>query len=175
MAWAAALVLLASEAMLSRAAIERWVRAGEDTQTLAAALAAVARAAPAAGYAFVVVPDHVGAIPFGRNAQIGFMLPPIQTPPISQKLVVQTEENLAPWPDLFTRDIVGRLQREQFDLRPSAAVLPKAAPPYAIPDRWYCWSPRARALEAVDLALAPDFSNWDAAWQHALEVNGCRG
>ena len=103
------------------------------------------------------------------------MLPPIQSPPISQKLVVQTEENLAPWPDLFTRDIVGRLQREQFDLRPSAAVLPKVAPPYVIPDHWYCWSPRARALEAVDLALAPDFANWEPAWRRALDVNGCRG
>ena len=175
LAWAAAIALLGSEAMLSRAAIERWVRAGEDTQTLAAALAGIARASPPAGYAFVVVPDHVGAIPFGRNAQIGFMLPPIQRPPISQKLVVQTEENLAPWPDLFTRDIVGRLRREQFDLRPSAAVLPKVPPPYVIPDRWYCWSPRARALLPVDLALAPDFANWEPAWQRALDVNGCRG
>ena len=147
--------------MLSRAAIDGGCAPARTQQTLAAALAAVARAAPAEGYAFVVIPDHVGAIPFGRNAQIGFMLPPIQNPPISQKLVVQTEENLAPWPDLFTRDIVGRLQREQFDLRPSAAVLPKVAPPYVIPDRWYCWSPRARALLPVDLALAPDFANWE--------------
>jgi hypothetical protein len=175
LAWAAAILLLGSQGMLAHAAVERWVRAGEDTQTLATALAGIARTAPPEGYAFVVIPDHVGSIPFGRNAQIGFMVPPIQNPPISQQLVVQTEENLAPWPDLFTRDIVGRLKREQFDLRPSAAVLPKVAPPYVLPDRWYCWSPRARALQSVDLALAPDFANWDRAWQRVLDANGCRG
>jgi hypothetical protein len=174
LALAAAIVLLGSQFALSQAAVARWVRAGDDTRALTAALAQVARSTPAGGYAFVVIPDHVGAIPFGRNAQIGFMLPPIQVPPISQQLIVQTEENLAPWPDLFTRDIVGRLQREKFDLRPSAAVLPKVDPPYALPDRWYCWSPRQRALRALDLPLAPDLTNWEAAWKGALAAAECR-
>ncbi|MEO8674398.1 MAG: hypothetical protein ABI569_02400 [Casimicrobiaceae bacterium] len=175
LAWMAALVLLGSQFVLTQAAVARWVRAGEDTPMLARKLAALARAMPLDSYAFVVIPDHIGAIPFGRNAQIGFMLPPIQSSPITQQLIVQTDENLAPWPDLFTRDVVGRLKREQFDPRPSSSVPPKVAPPHATPDHWLCWSPNTRALQPLDLVLAPDLANWDAAWKQALDVSGCRG
>ena len=175
LAWLAAVVLLGSQYALARAAVERWVDAGEDTQTLARALSQLAQATPADSYAFVVIPDHVGAIPFGRNAQIGFMLPPIQSRPISQQLIVQTEQNLAPWPDQFTRDVIGRLKREQFDPRPSASSPPKVAPPYALPDRFLCWSPRERALQPVALALASDLANWGAEWKRALDAAGCRG
>jgi len=175
LAWVAAIVLLGSQFVLTQAAVARWVRAGEDTPLLARKLAGLARATPPDTYAFVVIPDHIGAIPFGRNAQIGFMLPPIQSSPITQQLIVQTDENLAPWPDLFTRDIVGRLKRETFDPRPSSSVPPKVAPPHAMPDTWLCWSPRSRALEPVNLGLAPDLANWDAAWKQALASAECRG
>ena len=168
-------MLLGSQFVLTQAAVARWVRAGEDTPLLARKLAGLARATPPDTYAFVVIPDHIGAIPFGRNAQIGFMLPPIQSSPITQQLIVQTDENLAPWPDLFTRDIVGRLKRETFDPRPSSSVPPKVAPPHAMPDIWLCWSPRSRALQPVNLGLAPDLSNWDAAWKQALASAECRG
>ena len=33
---------------------------------------------PAASYAFVIVPDRIGSIPFARNAQGGLMSPPVQ-------------------------------------------------------------------------------------------------
>lgn len=175
LAWVVAIALLGSEWSLTHAAVMRWARAGQDTQRLSVALADIARTAPADSYAFVVIPDHVGAIPFGRNAQIAFMLPPFPNPPLSQQLIVQTEENLPSWPDLFERDIVGRLKREQFDPRPAASLPPKVAPPHALPDRWYCWSPQSRALEEVDLGLDPGFSNWNAAWQRALDAAACRG
>ena len=175
LAWMAAIVLLGSQWALAHSAVGRWVRAGEDTQRLSVALAEIARTAPADSYAFVVIPDHVGAIPFGRNAQIAFMLPPVPSTPLSQQLIVQTEENLPSWPDLFERDIVGRLKRERFDPRPAAVLPPKVAPPHALPDRWYCWSPQSRALEALDLALRPDLSNWNDAWRDALDAARCRG
>ena len=175
LAWVAAVALLGSQYVLAGAAVERWALAGDDSQTLARALAQVAEKTPPEGYAFVVIPDHVGAIPFGRNAQIGFMLPPIQARPLTQRLIVQTEQNLAPWPDQFARDIVGRLRREPFDPRPSLSAPPKVAPPYALPDRYFCWSPRAGALQPLDLALAPDLGNWDAEWKRALDAAGCRG
>ena len=134
-----------------------------------------AQATPATGYAFVVLPDHVGAIPFGRNAQIGYMLPPIQDRPLTQRLVVQTEENLAPWPEQFARDVIGRMKREPFDPRPSLSLEPRVAPPYVLPDRYLCWSPGRRQLEPLDLALAPDLGNWAAEWERALGAAGCRG
>ena len=175
LAWVAACVLLGSQFVLTQAAVARWARAGEDTPALARQLAELARAMPADGYAFVVIADHIGPVPFGRNAQIGFMLPPIQPSPITQQLIVQTDENPAPWPDLFTRDVVGRLKREPFDPRPSSSLPPKVAPPHAMPDRWLCWSPRTRTLQPLDLALAPDLANWGAAWKQGLADSGCSG
>ncbi len=173
LAWIAAIALLASEYVLASSAVGRWVRAGEDTRSLARELAALAESSPANSYAFVVVPDHVGAIPFGRNAQGGLMLPPVQPKPLGAKLVVQTPVELARWPDLFERDIIGRLKREPATSVAANLLTPKVPPPHALPDRYYCWSPRARALQPVTLALAPDRSNWDAAWRSALAAAGC--
>src|SRR5512143_667988 len=173
LAWVAALVLLGSEYVLASAAVARWVRAGEDTRTLAQALGELAQATPATGYAFVVVPDHVGAIPFGRNAQGGLMLPPVQRSPIGAQLVVQTEDELARWPDLFERDIIGRLKREPATSVAANPLTPKVPPPHALPDRYLCWSPRARALQPVALALAPGLANWEPAWRQALSASGC--
>jgi hypothetical protein len=173
LAWIAAIALLGSQYVLASAAVERWVRAGEDTRALARDLAALAQSAPANSYAFVVVPDHVGAIPFGRNAQGGLMLPPVQPEPLGAKLVVQTPVELARWPDLFERDIIGRLKREPATSVAANPLTPKVPPPHALPDRYYCWSPQARALQPVTLALAPDRSNWGAAWRSALAAAGC--
>jgi len=175
LAWISAIALLASQYMLANAAVGRWVQAGEDARTLARELAALAQSSPPTGYAFVVVPDHVGAIPFGRNAQGGLMLPPVQREPLGAKLVVQTADELARWPDLFERDIIGRLRRESATSVAANPLTPKVPPPHALPDRYFCWSPQARALQPVTLALAPDRSNWDGAWRTALAAAGCIG
>jgi len=173
LAWAAAILLLGSQWMLAQPAVERWARAGEDTRALALALARIAQQTPATGYAFVVVPDHVGAIPFGRNAQGGLMLPPVQAASLGPKLVVQTDAELARWPDLFTRDIIGRLRREPVTSVAANPLTPKVTPPHELPDRWFCWSPRTRALSPVTLALEPGLANWDIAWREARAFAGC--
>jgi hypothetical protein len=118
-----------------------------------------------------VIPDHLDAIPFGRNAQGGLMLPPVQAQSLSPKLVVQTTEELARWPDLFERDIIGRLRREPLGSVAANPLTPKVPPPHMLPDRYFCWSPRAAAL--VPLPLIRD--DWDAAWSRGLDAAGCRG
>ena len=175
LAWIAAVVLLGSEWMLAQAAILRYVRAGDDTRALAGALASTASETPPDGYAFVVIPDHLGAIPFGRNAQGGLMLPPVQPASLGPKLIVQTNDELAHWPDLFSRDIIGRLRREPVTSVAANLLTPKVPPPHALPDRWFCWSPQAHALIRLDLALAPGLENWDAAWRDALSRANCAG
>ena len=79
-AWVIAVVLLGSGLMLTRGAVERRAQAGAEVNALIAALAETAEAMPAGSYAFVIVPDRIGAIPFARNAQGGLMLPPVQPP-----------------------------------------------------------------------------------------------
>ena len=124
-------------------------------------------------YAFVVIPDHIGAIPFGRNAQGGLMLPPVQPSSLGPRLVVQTDQELARWPDLFARDIIGRLKREPLTRVAANLLTPKVPPPHTLPDRWFCWSARTRSLVPVDLALESDLGNWDMAWRAALSNAGC--
>jgi hypothetical protein len=174
-AWIFAGVMLTSEFLLAHAAVLRWARAGDDARTLAAALARTAEATPADGFAFIVIPDHVDAIPFGRNAQGGLMLPPVQAQSLSPKLVVQTPEELARWPDLFERDIIGRLRREPLGSVAANPLTPKVPPPHMLPDRYFCWSPRAAALVPLPLIRDVALGDWDAAWSRGLDAAGCRG
>ncbi len=67
---------------------------------------------PAGSYAFVIVPDHLGSIPFARNAQGGLMLPPVQPRSLSQQLIVQLADDLPAWPAQLEKNIVGRLKAE---------------------------------------------------------------
>jgi len=173
LAWIAAFVLLGAQYVLAGAVVDRWVDAGDDSKTLARALAQVAGSTPPDGYAFVVIPDHVGAIPFGRNAQGGLMLPPVQERPLGAKLVVQTDQELARWPDLFERDIIGRLRREPATSVAANLLTPKVPPPHALPDRYFCWSPGVQALEPLTLALDPGLANWDDEWRRALSAAAC--
>jgi hypothetical protein len=172
-AWGFAGALLASQGLLAQAAVARWTRAGEDARALIHALAQVAATTAPGGYAFIVVPDHYGPVPFGRTAQGGLMSPPIQARPLSPQLVVQTERELARWPDLFERDIVGRLQREPLERVAGSESAPKQSPPHRYPDRYYCWSPRDRTLVALP-AMPVTAAEWDAAWSAALDAAGCR-
>ena len=169
-----ALVLLVSEGMLARAVVERWTRAGDDMRLLVAALADVAATGEPGGYAFIVAPDHIGPVPFARTAQGSLMSPPIQARPLSSRLVVQLPQELKRWPDLFERDMIGRLQREPLERVAGSEPLPKQPPPHLYPDRYYCWSPGARALIPLpQMHAAP--AGWDAAWTAVLDAAGCRG
>lgn len=172
--WAAVGLLLASALWLTHGAVERRVQAGTEVRLLLAALAAVADALPPGAYAFVIVPDRLGAIPFARNAQGGLMSPPAQPRPLSPQLIVQLADELPGWPKLLERNIIGRLKHEPL---PSVTADPHAPAPaieHAVPDRYYCWNPRTHALVALPLAFAPGFRDWDAVWAGALEAAGCR-
>jgi hypothetical protein len=173
-AWIVAFVLLGSGLLLTRGAVERRAQAGAQMRALVTALAQTADALPADSYGFVVVPDHLGSIPFARNAQGGLMLPPVQSRSLSAQLIVQLPDDLPGWPDMLEKNIVGRLKVEPLasvtgNLPPSGAL-----PPHAVPDHYYCWSPRSGKLVQLPLAFAPGFGDWNEAWARALDTGGCR-
>jgi hypothetical protein len=172
-AWFAVGVALVAQTMLARAAIERRVEAGRDMQALLGSIAAIADTVPPNGYAFVVLPDYVGSIPFGRDSQSGLMLPPLQARSLAPRLVVQTTIELGRWPDLFQRDIIGRLQREPLAdvaANPLTAMVP---PPHLRPDRYFCFNPGSHTLVPLALHFAPDLSDWTQQWRRALVEAGC--
>jgi hypothetical protein len=173
-AWIVALVLLASGLMLTRGAVERRAQAGAEVRALIAALAQAADALPARSFAFVIVPDHVGSIPFARNGQGGLMLPPMQPRALSSQLVVQLADDLPRWPELLEKNVVGWLKTEPL---PSAAAEPWAPgtpQPQAVLDHYLCWNSRSHKLVALPLAFEPGFRDWNEVWARALDSAGCR-
>ena len=173
-AWIVAVALLASGLLLTRGAVERRAQAGAEVRALIGALARTADALPAHSFAFVIVPDHIGAIPFARNAQGGLMLPPVQPRSISPQLVVQLADELPRWPELLEKNIVGRLKSEPLANVATDPQAPGTALARAMPDHYYCWSLKSHALVALPLAFAPGFRDWDAVWTRALDDAGCR-
>ena len=172
-AWLVAGAALTAETALARASIERRAEAGRDMNALLGSIAAVADGVQPGGYAFIVLPDSIGPIPFGRDSQAGLMLPPLQARSLAPRLVVQTTIELDRWPDLFQRDIIGRLQREPLGAVAANTLTPKVPPPHLRPDRYYCFSPRSRALVPLTLKFASDLSDWTQQWQQALTLAGC--
>ena len=148
-------------------------------RALLTALAQTADSMPADSYAFVIVPDHLGAIPFARNAQGGLMLPPVQPRPLSGRLVVQLAHDLPSWPELLEKNLIGRLKTEPLasvtgDRQAPPGSQHESARPRAVPDHYFCWSPRTHGLVALPLAFAPDFRDWNEVWAGALDAAGCR-
>ncbi len=170
-AWIVTLMLLSSELVLARAAVERRARAGADMLALVAAIGRVSDSAPSGSFSFVVVPDHLGSIIFARNAQGGLMIPPVQSRSLASQLIVQTTWDLPRWPELLERDVVGSLKR---GTPADISADPLTAPAYARPDRYFCWSLRTRSLIALDEDFGADLRSWNATWNKALDGNGCR-
>jgi len=127
---------------------------------------------PADGYGFVLVPDRIGGVPFGRLAQGGLTLPPVQSAPLLSRLVVQTERDLAAWPENMRRGIVDALQRY-----PPREVWPAVAAgrvkPGGVPTDFYCWDTHQARLVALSLAAPIAGEHWLPAWRAALAGSAC--
>ncbi|MBK7143861.1 MAG: hypothetical protein IPH76_01155 [Xanthomonadales bacterium] len=67
-------------------------------------------------FALVVVPDHIGPVPFARNAQGGIVMPPQQTANLLPRLVPLLPEAIATWPQRIADGDVARIK--QRDIAP---------------------------------------------------------
>src|SRR5262249_43834860 len=139
---------------------------------LIAALPLAARAIPPEGYGLVLVPDHLGNVPFGRNAQGALVSPPVQEKPLSNRLVVQTPFDLAPWPEHMARGLVDALRRYPLADAWTAVGQGRAVRGVA-PTHYFCWADDARQL--VPLPWSADLAarDWLAAWRGALSASHC--
>jgi hypothetical protein len=131
----AALLVIAMHATWAWAAVRDYREAHAQMRRVAAAVAALAAAAPATP-AVAFIPDALGRVPFGRNAQGGLMLPPLQPEPLSRRVLVQTDAEIPALRDKIAGGLFTALaQRELFELmdapvRGMAPVAPSAA---------WCW------------------------------------
>jgi hypothetical protein len=124
--------------------------AHRDMRAAAAGIAAIASTSRGP-LALVIVPDIVGRVPFGRNAQAGLMLPPVQPAPLTRRVLVQTDAEIPDVPGKVARGIFDWLTRNSlFDLPPGEARLPGAAD--AEPSAYHCWNPVERRFRPMALA-----------------------
>jgi hypothetical protein len=167
-----AFALLSSEAVLLRAATATWTDAGEQATALLQALPAAAHTIPDGGYGIVVVPDHLGSVPFARNAQGALISPPAQSVPLSSRLVVQTPEDLPPWPSHVARGLVDALQRYPL-AQAWPAVEAGQVRPGIQPSDAFCWDASRREIVPLDVLRGGAPADWLTAWQRALSSSPC--
>ncbi|MEO8739229.1 MAG: hypothetical protein ABI537_05950 [Casimicrobiaceae bacterium] len=163
---------LVAQATLLRAAVAPWTDAGEQAIALARALPALARTIREDGYGLVLVADHLGAVPFGRNAQGGLISPPTQAAPLSTRLVVQTPDELAGWPSHIGRGLVDALRRYPLAQAWPAVESGRASAPLA-PSDYFCWDGSQRVLVPVRLPTDSATGDWIGAWRAALKAGPC--
>ena len=139
---------------------------------LVSALARTSRAIPPTGYGLVLVPDHLGNVPFARNAQGGLVSPPSQPAPLSQRLIVQTPADLPSWPEHIERGLVDALQRFPLSEVWNVMAQRKSAGNRA-PSHYFCWNADTRELVSMQWPAEIATRDWIAAWRGALAQSRC--
>jgi len=168
----ASLVLIIAELLLLRATVAPWSVAGAQARALIVALPGIAGEVPESGYGFVLVPDHLGSVPFGRNAQGGLMLPPTQGLSLSSRLIVQTPADLPAWPANAKRGLVDALRRYPLS-QVWSAVASGEAKGTALPTDYFCWAETSERIVRVSLPVSTVQDDWPGAWRSALAGGPC--
>jgi hypothetical protein len=127
---------------------------------------------PVQGYGFVLIPDHVGPVPFGRNAQGGMISPPTQATSLSSRLIVQTADDLSAWPGYIGKGLVDALRRF-----PLADVWTEIAAGHVegnvAPTHYFCWRADGTGIVPLELDLQAPGTDWLAAWRAVLANGRC--
>jgi len=166
-------LLLAMHASWGRQAVESYTTAHRGMRSLTSAIEGLAATHVGDDYLVVIVPDSVGRVPFGRNAQAGLMLPPVQSQPLSRRLLVQTDAEIAGLEAKIGSGVIEALQeRSLFEVIDGKSAMRKRG---SLKLAIYCWSVRSSRLHPLDLGTEP----WPAGQlavqlAEGLESVGCR-
>ena len=167
----AGLAVIAAELPLLSATVAPWSAAGAQARALIVALSVTANEVPESGYGFVLVPDRLGSVPFGRNAQGGLMLPPTQPLSLSSRLIVQIPADLPAWPANARRGLVDALRHYPL-ARVWSAVDSGRASGAALPTDYFCWAESTSRLVRLSLPEGAQ-DDWMSSWQKALAASPC--
>lgn len=150
LACAFAAALLAANIAWGVQCARGYVEAQWSMRDAARSIAALATDPSNAGFDLVIVPDTMGHVPFGRNAQAGLMLPPVQAADYSRKLLVQTDAEIASIDRSIDGGVLSALRELgllRFMETPGTRAWARLAP-----SRYLCWDPWRRRLVALPLA-----------------------
>jgi hypothetical protein len=168
--FAAGLLLLAHAAW-GVGAVRAYMDAQRSMRDAARAIGEVAASA-GPGFDLVILPDAYGRVPFGRNAQAGLMLPPVQVSPVSNALLVQTDLEIAALDAAIDKGLLASLRalplREVIEPR-----TPQREWPRLVASRVWCWDAPARRMRELAVADAGP-GTYSAALTRAYAASGCR-
>ena len=94
----ASILLVAAFAFAQTHTLTQWARAGASMTVLMPQLADAAAELGDDDFALAIVPDHIGPVPFVRNAQGGVAMPPQQATNLLPKLVPVLPVDVPTWP-----------------------------------------------------------------------------
>jgi hypothetical protein len=138
----ASVVVVAAFVGAQSHALSQWARAGQSMAALLPQLAAAADTLGEDDFALVVVPDHIGPVPFARNAQGGIAMPPQQPRNLLPHLVPILPVAIPTWPDRIANGDVALIK--QRDIAPRLDAL-------------FCFDARSNTLKRS--SQRPDWRN----------------
>ncbi|MGZ5104845.1 MAG: hypothetical protein ACXWHB_10430 [Usitatibacter sp.] len=156
--WGVSLALLILHTAFERHVLARWEVVHRQTRELVPAVARYHDALAPGDFALVLVPEAVDDIPFGRNAQGGLMLPPVQPRALTYKVLVQETGELPALGGKIRDGVVTTLRRAPvFDFLAGKRV---TTTPPEYPTRIACWSSLHARLVPLEVAPGPDPETW---------------
>ncbi|MBS0328031.1 MAG: hypothetical protein JSS46_15990 [Proteobacteria bacterium] len=174
-AQALALVVVAATALATVHNAGKWAAASRSMSVLLTAIRAQVAAIPHGGYALLIVPDHLGAVPFARNAQGALVSPPLQPSALSTSLVPSIPDDIDAWYVKLGQGAVPALRTLPLARVPHALRGAPADPlPAAfLPTEFACWNDPLRRIVALDGIATATADRWHASMQRALAAAGC--
>ncbi|HEX6004757.1 MAG TPA: hypothetical protein VFZ14_12245 [Burkholderiales bacterium] len=141
--------------------VSQWQSAAREMQRIVAHVAPFAARIAPERYALLLLPDHIGPVPFARNGQGGIVLRPIQPEDYLDRMAVTTDPDLTGWSDHLQRGTIAGLKGlARFD----PANL----------DGLFCWNPRLSAIVPLTGGdVARDPVRWRREVEARLPATGC--
>ena len=136
-----------------------WQRAANDMKGIEAALRLTAMTMSAQDYGLVLLPDHLGHIPFARNAQgalprlAGLTAPVVD---VLGRLVVFTPPQFDEWHRLVQESVVRKITSRS------------DAPPN--PTQYFCFDPRTQKLQTLGFWSAGTSEDWRRKWRDSASA-----
>lgn len=155
----ALVTLLAGMALWQDRVTDEWQRVANDMKGAEAAIRRTAMTMSAEDYGLVLLPDHLGHIPFARNAQgalpklAGLTPPPVDT---LGQLVVFTPPQVDEWHRLVQESVVRKITSRS------------DAPPN--PTLYFCFDPRTQTLQTLGFWSAGALDDWRRKWRESASA-----
>ena len=157
----AALLLVGACATAQALQLRHWSAAGATMQHVLAAIDAWLPQSAPGRYALLLLPDHLGAVPFARNAQGALVGPP--------RLGQSRLDRVAPLLPTQFEEWSGHV----------AAALPQrlmgVAAGTAVPLQALCYDPTTQALHPLQVPAphGAEWRAWQSAWREAVAGSPC--